>query len=92
MEKLPDQGNSVALMDVCRNVKRFQGGFVYEAHRLLYHSTLGWRVITKKKNRPFETTSIRPLRSSGRRTSTYSDEIDLTPDVISTFVTLPSRI
>ena len=32
-----------------RNVKRFQGGLVFKAHRLLYHSTLGFRVIKKKK-------------------------------------------
>ena len=25
------------------------GGFVFKAHRLVYHSTLGWRVIKKKK-------------------------------------------
>ena len=25
------------------------GGLVFKAHRLLYHSTLGWRVIKKKK-------------------------------------------
>jgi len=36
---------------LCKNGKRFQGGLVFEAHRLLYHSTLGWRVIKKKKNR-----------------------------------------
>ena len=30
-----------------RNVKRFRGGLVFKAHRLLYHSTLGLRV--KKK-------------------------------------------
>ena len=34
---------------LCRNVKRFRGGLVFEAHRLLYHSTLGLRVIQKKK-------------------------------------------
>ena len=34
----------------CRNVKRFRGGLVFKAHRLLYHSTLGVRVIKKKKN------------------------------------------
>jgi len=28
---------------------RFRGGVVFEAHRLLYHSTLGLRVIKKKK-------------------------------------------
>ena len=32
-----------------RNVKRFRGGLVFKAHRLLYHSTLGLRVIKKKK-------------------------------------------
>jgi len=28
---------------------RFRGGLVFKAHRLVYHSTLGLRVITKKK-------------------------------------------
>jgi len=32
------------------NVKRFRGGLVFKAHRLAYHSTLGWRVIKKKKS------------------------------------------
>jgi len=32
-------------------VKRFRGGLVFEALRLLYHSTLGLRVIKKKKRR-----------------------------------------
>ena len=32
-----------------RNVKRFRGGLVFKAHRLLYHSTLGSRVIKTKK-------------------------------------------
>jgi len=30
-------------------VQRFRGGLVFKAHRLLYHSTLGLRVIKKKK-------------------------------------------
>jgi len=30
-------------------LKRFRGGLVFKAHRLLYHSTLGLRVIKKKK-------------------------------------------
>jgi len=30
-------------------VKRFRGGLVFEAHRLLYHSALGMRVTQKKK-------------------------------------------
>ena len=33
------------------NVKRFRGGLVFEAHRLLYHSTLGLRVIKKKEKK-----------------------------------------
>ena len=32
-----------------RNVQRFRGGLVFKAHRLLYHSTLGLRVIKKKR-------------------------------------------
>jgi len=31
-----------------RNVKRFRGRLVFKAHRRLYHSTLGLRVIKKK--------------------------------------------
>jgi hypothetical protein len=30
--------------------QRFRGGLVFKAHRLLYHRTLGSRVIKKKKN------------------------------------------
>ena len=30
-------------------MQRFRGGLVVEAQRLLYHSTLGSRVITKKR-------------------------------------------
>jgi len=32
-----------------RNGKRFRGGLVFKAHRLLYHSTLGLRVIKNNK-------------------------------------------
>ena len=34
-----------------RGVKRFQGGLVSKAHRVLYNSTLGSRVIKKKKKK-----------------------------------------
>ena len=34
-----------------RHVERFRGGLVFKAHRLLYHSTLGSRVIKKRKKR-----------------------------------------
>jgi hypothetical protein len=32
-----------------RNMKWFRGGLVFQAHRLVFHSTLGSRVIEKKK-------------------------------------------
>ena len=32
-----------------RHVRRFRGRLVFKAHKLLYHSTLGLRVIKKKK-------------------------------------------
>jgi len=32
-------------------VKRFRGGLVFKAHRLVYHSTLGLRVIKKQRRR-----------------------------------------
>jgi len=35
-------------------VKRFRGGLVFKAHRLAYHSTLGWRVIKEKKKKKNE--------------------------------------
>ena len=34
------------------NVKRFRGGLVFKAHRLLYHSTLGLRVIKQRRRHP----------------------------------------
>ena len=34
-------------------MKRFQGGLVFKAHRLVYHSSLGWRVIKKKEEEHF---------------------------------------
>ena len=36
---------------VYRNVQRFRGGLVCKARRLVYHSTLGLRVIKKKKKK-----------------------------------------
>ena len=35
-------------------MKRFRGGLVCKAHRLVYDSTLGWRVIQKKKKKGTE--------------------------------------
>jgi len=34
-----------------RNVQRFRGGLVFQAHRLLYHSTLGLKVMKKKEEK-----------------------------------------
>jgi len=45
-----------------RNVKRFRGGLVFKAHRLVYHSTLGLSVIKKKIKKEGE----RRLRLHGR--------------------------
>ena len=36
-----------------RNVKRFRGGLVFKAHRLVYHSTLGLRVIQEARGTCF---------------------------------------
>ena len=32
-----------------KKVQRFRGGLVFKAHRLLHHSTLGLKVMKKKK-------------------------------------------
>ena len=37
----------------------FRGGLVYKAHRLVYHSTPGLRVIDKKKKKDAGTSLIR---------------------------------
>jgi len=42
-------GDSYAPYLLHRNLHRFRGGLVFKAHRLLYYSTLGLRVIRKKK-------------------------------------------
>ena len=33
-----------------RNVKRFRGELIFKAHRLVHHSTPGWRAIKKKRS------------------------------------------
>jgi len=45
---------------LCRNVKRFRGGLVFKAHRLVYHPTLGWRVIKKMKKKKETTVNHTP--------------------------------
>ena len=46
-------------MDTGRRAVR--GGLVFKAHRLVYHSTLGWRVIKKKKKAVRGTTEASKL-------------------------------
>jgi len=36
-------------LELVRNEKQFRSGLVFQAHRLVYHSTLGLIVIQKKK-------------------------------------------
>jgi len=45
-------------------VKRFRGGLVFKAHRLVYHSTLGSRVIKKKKDLGWRVTKNSRLESN----------------------------
>ena len=72
----------------CRARARLPGGLVFEAHRLLYHSTLGLRVMQKRERRQPKTaphrfnsphrvsTGIvaRPGRTRTRRISKHSAE------------------
>ena len=45
-----------------RNVQRFRGGLVFKAHRLVYHSTLGLRVIKKIKRHRHAAVEIEKLK------------------------------
>jgi len=44
------------------HVQRFRGGLVFKAHSLLYHSTLGLRVIKKKKKKTWVDAAKRKRR------------------------------
>ena len=71
-------------------MKRFRGGLVFKAHRLLYHSTLGLRVIKKRRRHagcrftPLESihdsVALKMNGSGGERppTATKSITFDLT--------------
>jgi len=54
------------------NVQRFRGGLVFKAHRLVYHSTLGLRVIKKKKACQGSGTKSTTWSSSSRQTTPSS--------------------
>jgi len=51
-------GTSVEEQQLYRNVQRFQGGLAFKAHRLVYHSILGLRVIMKKKENRVGVSSV----------------------------------
>jgi len=59
-----------------RNVKRFRGGLVFKAHRLVYHSTLGLRVI-KKKRLASAVATFQLQAASGQRGNTLKGLKDL---------------
>ena len=63
-----------------RSVQRFRGGLVFKAHRLFNHSTLGLRVI-KKKKKP-ETRDTKPeARDTGPETRNLKPET-INPETI----------
>ena len=45
-------------------MQRFRGGLVFKAHRHLYHSILGLRVINNKKKMVTSYTAVHVSRSS----------------------------
>jgi len=47
-------------------MQRFRGGLVFQAHKLLNYSTLGLRVIKKKKDGAFQTPIPYLRRERGR--------------------------
>ena len=55
-----------------RNVQRFRGGLVCKAHRPLYHSTLGLRVIKKKKGTHPTQSSVGAKMATKTRLKQYS--------------------
>ena len=57
---------SISEQLLSRNVKRFRGGLVFKAHRLVYHSTLGLIVIKKKVRTTWRRGSGGAARASRR--------------------------
>jgi len=64
-------------LDCSGNVKRFRGGLVFKAHRLVYHSTLGVRVIMKKKKKIVAQHPVRCSRLGAIVLSTYPRHVHL---------------
>jgi hypothetical protein len=57
-------GERVGSVLLRRYVQQFRGGLVFKAHRLVYHTPLGWRVIKKNK------LGAHPGRTEGRQRGT----------------------
>ena len=69
------------------HVKRFRGGLVFKAHRLLYHSTLGLRVIKMKKD--YRPTPLVHLR--GRLLHYLSSSSSLTSNLLKSYQLLTTH-
>ena len=63
---------------LCRTVKRFRGGLVLKAHRLLYHSTLGVRAIQKRRRR---VEGVRADHDGFERRLSHFEDLRLDPGV-----------
>ena len=82
-------------------MKRFQGGLVFKAHRPLYHSVLGSRVIKKKKKYrgasagPAHRHSLPVWREAGPANH-HDDKVDSVEQVVNKELSLlggrPARI
>jgi len=54
-------------------VQQFRGRLVFKAHRLLYHSTLGLRVIKKKKRDALKCKCVPKFKKVYTRTGNYPE-------------------
>ena len=78
-------------------MERFRGGLVSKAHRLLYHSTLGSRVINKKKRWVWETWRKRRLSPDSQGAVGRSNKRVLSgercrrPWLVTNWATLPQK-
>ena len=61
-------------------MKRFRGGLVFKAHRLLHHSTLGLRVIKKRRRRRYN-----PKRGLQEKEQDEEEAVDLSPEDVKLF-------
>ena len=67
-----------------RNVKRFRGGLVFKARRLLYHSTLGLIVLKKKKKKKVQGSGFRVQGSGFRIQGSWCRGLGVRPKGIQT--------